>query len=393
MPRNHSGFDACPCPRYKGRVTAGSNRVRTLSRYIRDGYLLTFVLTLLVFTFVMCVMVLFRIADPLAMGGSNRLILKIFLTGIPSALGFSIPISIMTAALLTFGRLSANGEITAMKSSGIRMLQIIREPVVYAALMSMVCYYLQADWVPTSYHIRRNAVLQLGTESPLQLLEEGRVIRDFPGYTVWFSGKKGNEVRDIFIYQHSTGKPARTIRAKRGVVVAADDKKSLNVDLYDVRVDPFYDDRPGAGMASRFPLVIPLNRTGSTGPAVKKRSDMTMDELVETHDNVATVYPDLDAEGRARQAMILRVEIHKRIVLALSCIVFVLLGAPLATRTHRSETTIGIGMSLLLVFIFYLFVIVAESLTSHPEFQPHLIVWIPVVLAVMLGSWLIHRTD
>ena len=366
--------------------------MRTLSRYIRDGYLLTFVLTLVVFTFVMCLMVLFRIADLLAMGGSNHLILKIFLTGIPSALGFSIPISVMTGALLTFGKLSANGEITAMKSSGIRMLQIVREPFLYAALLSVVCYYLQTEWVPISYHMRREALRELGTESPVQLLEEGRVIRDFPGYTVWFSSKKDNELSDLFIYQKERDKPARTIRARRGIVTAGDDKRSLNVDLYDVRVDPFYDDRPGVGVASRFPIVIPLDRGGgSSGP--KKKSDMTLDELSDAYDAVATTYPELDADGRARQAMVLRVEYHKRLVLALSCIVFVLLGAPLATRTHRSETTVGIAMSLLLVFVFYLFIIVAETLTRKPEFQPHLIVWAPVVLAAALGTWLIHRTD
>lgn len=367
--------------------------MRTLSRYIRDSYLLSFVLTVLVFTFVMCIMVLFRIADLIAMGGSLRLIAVIFLTGIPQALGFSIPISVMTSALLTFGKLSANGEITAMKSSGISMWQIIRGPFLYAALMSIICFYLQSEWIPTSYHMRREAMMELGTSSPLQLLEEGRVIRDFPGFTVWFASKKGNEVTDVFIYQRDRDRPPRTIRARRGVITATEDKQSLLVDLFDVRVDPFYDDRPGAGVASEFPLVIPLTRLSSAGPSVKKKSDMTMDELVTTHDTIREVYPDLDDEERANQAMALRVEFHKRIVLALSCIAFVLLGAPLATRTHRSETTLGIAMSLVLLFIFYLFVIVAQTLTRHPEFQPHLIVWTPIVLSVILGAWLIHRTD
>ncbi len=367
--------------------------MRTLSRYIRDSYLLTFVLTVLVFTFVMCIMVLFRIADLIAMGGSLRLLSVIFLTGIPQALGLSIPISVMTSALLTFGKLSANGEITAMKSSGIRMLQIIRGPFLYAALMSIICFYLQADWIPTSYHMRRNAVRELGTSSPLQLLEEGRVIRDFPGFTVWFASKRGNEVSDIFIYQREPGRGPRTIRARRGVITATEDKQSLLVDLFDVRIDPFYDDRPGAGVASQFPLVIPLTRMSSGGASVKKKSDMTMDELIETCNTIPDVYPDLDAEGQARQAMTLRVELHKRIVLALSCVAFVILGAPLATRTHRSETTLGIAMSLVLVFVFYLFVIIAETLTRRPELQPHLIVWLPIALAALLGARLIHRTD
>jgi LPS export ABC transporter permease LptF len=368
--------------------------LQIVSRYVRDSYLLTFSLSLVVLTFVMCVMVLFRIADPLAMGGSVRLIAKIFLAGIPSALGFSIPVSIMTAALLTFGRLSSNGEITAMKSSGLRMLQIIRQPIIYALLFSAICFYLNAELIPVSYHARREALRQLGTETPLQLIEEGRFIRDFPGLTFYFASKKGNEIEDIIIYQHQPGSLPRTIRARRGTVLPSADKQSLLVDLYDVRVDPFYDDRPGPGLADHFPFTIDLAKMGAaTEGANKKKSDMTLAELLDNMGSLATTYPELKAEDLARLDMSYRVEFNKRIVLSLSCFVFVLLGAPLATKTHRQETTVGIGISLVLVFVFYLFIIIAETLVKHPEFQPHLLVWAPVCIAMILGVHLIHRCD
>jgi lipopolysaccharide export system permease protein len=368
--------------------------VLIVSRYIRNSYLLTFLLTLLVLTFVMCVMVLFRIADPLAMGGSVRLIARIFLAGLPSALGFSIPVSIMTAALLTFGKLSANGEITAMKGSGIRMLQIIGQPLIYAAFFSTLCFYLNAELIPVSYAARREALRQLGIESPLQLIEEGRFIRDFPGLTFYFGSKNGNEIEDIIIYQYRTGATPRTIRARRGTVQPSESKTSLVIDLYDVRVDPFYDDRPDPGHADHFPFVIDFGKMGGGEPgATKKKSDMTLLELSGNLANLPAAYPELKPEDLARMDMTYRVELNKRLVLSLSCVVFVLLGAPLATKTHRQETTIGIGISLALVFIFYLFIIVAESLTKHPILQPHLLVWMPVALALGLGSFLIRRCD
>jgi lipopolysaccharide export system permease protein len=339
-------------------------------------------------------MVLFRIADPLAMGGSVRLIATIFLAGLPSALGFSIPVSIMTAALLTFGKLSANGEITAMKSSGIRMLQIMRQPMIFAALMSAICLYLNTDLVPTSYAARREALRQLGTESPMQLIEEGRPIRDFPGITFYVGGTKDNQLQDILIYQVQKGSPPRTIRAQRGTIAASEDKQSLVIDLYDVRVDPFYDDKPGPGHASHFPFAINLaSTTGGDGPKLKKKSDMTMTEIMEAMATVESLYPGLPPEEQARQRAVLAVEFHKRIVMAVACFVFVLLGAPLATRTHRQETTVGIGISLGLVFVFYLFIIVAETMTKHPILQPHLITWVPIALALFLGVRLIRRCD
>jgi len=367
--------------------------LRIVSRYIRDGFLLTFLLTLAVFTFVMCVMVLFKIADPIAMGGSLWLIFKIFAAGLPSALGFSIPVSIITSALLTFGRLSANGEITAMKSSGIRMLQIIQQPVIYALLCTALCLYLNSEIIPTTYHARREALRQLGAETPLQLIEEGRFIRDFPGYTFYFGSKKDQTISDVIIYQHEKGHPSRTIRAKNGTVRTSEDKTSLLIDLFDVRIDPFYEDRPGPGTCSQFPLIINIDRLGGEPQTVKKKSDMTILELQDALDNARALYPELDPEKLEWQKASLQVELHKRIVLSLSCLAFVLLGVPLATKTQRKESTIGIGISLALVFFFYLFVIIAESLSKHPGWQPHLIVWIPPVLAMSLGSYLIRRCD
>lgn len=353
-------------------------------------------MTLLVLTFVMCVMVLFRIADVIAMGGSLYLIGKIFVAGLPPALGFSIPFSIITAALLTFGKLSANGEITAMKSSGIRMLQIMRQPILFAILMSTACLYLNSTLIPESYSIRRDTLRQLGMETPLQLIEEGRPIRDFPGMTFYIGSKHGNQIEDIIIYQSSQkNSPAREIRAQSGTVSSSEDKKSILVDLYNVRIDPFYEDRPGAGTASHFPYLIDLSRLtgGDSTKKAKRKSDMSLDEIMETRANLQQFYPEMDSLSLAKQDMSLKVEFNKRIVLAVSCIIFVLLGAPLATKTHRQETTIGIGISLGLIFAFYLFVIVAETLVKYPWIQPHLVLWIPVVLATGLGLILIKRCD
>lgn len=370
--------------------------MRIISRYVRDSYLVTFLMTLLVLTFVMCVMVLFRIADAIAMGGSLYLIGKIFLAGLPSAVGFSIPFSIITAALLTFGKLSANGEITAMKSSGIRMLQIMRQPILFALLMSAACLYLNAELIPTSYHARREALRQLGMESPLQLIEEGRPIRDFPGMTFYIGSKHGDRIEDIIIYQaKQKNSPAREIRARSGTVTTSDDKKSILVDLYDVRIDPFYDDRPGAGTASHFPYSIDLSKLmgDDSQNKVKRKSDMTFLEIMDARYNLKKYYPEMNSIDLEKQDMSLLVEFNKRIVLAISCFVFVLLGAPLATKTHRQETTVGIGISLGLIFLFYLFVIVAETLIKYPWTQPHLILWVPVVLTTGLGLFLIKRCD
>ena len=75
------------------------------------------------------------------------------------------------------------------------------------------------------------------------------------------------------------------------------------------------------------------------------------------------------------------------------CISFVLLGMPLGIRAHRRESSIGVAMSLLLIFAFYLFIIIADSFSRTPGIRPDLIVWMPVVISVALGSYLVQRAN
>jgi len=89
----------------------------------------------------------------------------------------------------------------------------------------------------------------------------------------------------------------------------------------------------------------------------------------------------------------LLVEANTRIALSCSCFAFVLLGGALGLKIHRKESSIGIAVSLLMVFIFYFFIIIADSLVNRPEYFPHLIVWIPVLLSQGLGAILIQRAN
>lgn len=367
--------------------------MRIIPRYVMQGFLLTFAVTLLVFTFIMCTLVLFKAVDYIAAGGDFVTILKIFLTGLPSAMAISIPISVLTAALLTFGRLSAQGEITAMKASGISMKMIILYPLLFSALMTALCFYLNAELAPISYHIRRQALWNLGMNTPLTLIEEGRFITDFPGIAFYVGDKKGNRIFNVIIYRQS-GNFLRNIRAKSGTVRLSSDRNSLIVDLVDVRVDPFTDDRPGPGYSDFFPVQIDLPSKAQALNPPKKRSDLTMRELLEQIDApLQPSAPKADQTDPAQHRMSLVVEYHKRIVLALSCIAFMVLGAPLATRTHRTESSIGVAISLFLVFNFYLFIVIADSLTKRPDLMPYLITWIPIAISFGLGAYLVRRCE
>ncbi|MDD4870535.1 MAG: LptF/LptG family permease [Kiritimatiellae bacterium] len=365
--------------------------MKTIHKYIASTFFVSFAVTLVIVTFVISMGVIFRVTDLLARGISWRAVLNMYLCGIPVALTFSMPVSALTASLLVFGRLSADAETAAMKACGISMWQIVAMPLVLSLIMMSVCLYLSDELAPLGHYRSRQIMRELGSGSALQLLDEGRFIQDFNGFILFIGKKRKERVFNVRIYDLRDKRFKREIQAKWGLVSADPNTKEVVLDLYSVRINRFSKDSPFPVFCEKWPLKIgnPLgNRTYK-----KSENDLTFLGLIEGMRNPAVSYPNLNPVDQQRQKMAFAVELNKRIVLAVSCFAFVLLGIPLGVTAQRKESSTGIGISLFLVFNFYLFVIIAESIANKPEFRPDLIIWMPVVIAVALGSYLVERTN
>ncbi|OGV65405.1 MAG: hypothetical protein A2283_01600 [Lentisphaerae bacterium RIFOXYA12_FULL_48_11] len=365
--------------------------MKIIHKYIASVFLLSFIVTLVIVTFVISMGVIFRVTDLLAKGVPWQSVINMYLCGIPVALTFSIPVSALTASLLVFGRLSADGEVAAMRACGIGMWQIVSAPVMLSLVMMLACLYLCNELGPLGHYRSRQIMRTLGAGSAVKLLDEGRFIQDFNGFIVFIGKKKGNEIFNVRIYDIRNPKFKREIQAKSGVVTTDPITKDVMMELKGVRIDKFSEDSPLPMFCDTWPLRIgnPLN----VKTYRKRQDDLPFLGLLEGMRNMASYNPSLSSYDQEKMKSSFAVELNKRIVLSISCFAFVLLGVPLGVTAHRKESSVGIGISLFLVFNFYLFVIIAESLATRPEYRPDLIVWLPVVIAVCLGSFLIDRGD
>ena len=362
--------------------------MRTLNSYISKSFLVTFLATVVVFTFVLSIGGLFKLTDLVAKGIPWQPIVKVFASGMPSALSFAIPISALTATLLVFGRLSADSEITAMKACGISLWQVMRWMLPVAFLMAALCLYINSELVPASHFARRSTVAALGSQNPVDLLEEGRPIQDFEGLTIYVGRKRGNELEDVRIYDLRNEGQKREIKAKRGMVTVQTNSNDIVLALEEVTIDPFSFESPGKAECGKWTVRIENSRRKRVYR--KKVKDMTLAELYGGVRNA--VVSDMESpEDVSKRRMVMSVEMHKRLSLSCSCIAFIFLGVPLGIRSHRKESSIGIALSLLLVFSFYLFIIIAEQLSKHPPLHPDALTWMPVVLSVVIGSILVQR--
>jgi len=374
--------------------------MRTLNRYIVFDYLVIFLASLGLITFVMTVGALVRAVDLMSRGVSVSLITRFFFQNIPNILSFSMPISTLFAALLLFGRLSMDSEISAMKSCGISLWRLSAPLILLSILFTGICVYINCEVGPAAKKANREMLRSAGTGEPIHLLEEGRFIDDFPGLLIYVGRKSGTQVKDVVAYElDRQGGVKRSVRAKEGELVPDDIARMLTVKLFDVRIeipdarDPRDISKTTYVNAEYYPIRIDFEQLFGKQSSSPRRGNMRMSELIERIRNIDSLFPMLKERERLIEKTRLMVEANERISVAVGCFTFMLIGIPLGVKSHRKETSAGMVLSLAIVFAYYIFIVLAKALAKHPQFHPNLVLWLPMLATQFLGLWLIRRSS
>ena len=367
------------------------------NRHFLLDFTKSFLLTVGVLAFVMYIGAIVKAIDLLSRGVSGLLVMKIFALNIPFTLSFVIPMSVLTTALLQFGRLSSDGEITAMKASGVSLPQIAAPFLVVGTLLSAFCLYLNSEIAPVSHYTRRTMTHDLGDENLIGLLDEATFTDDIPGMRVYVGKKDGNHLEDIILMQFENGKPKSEVFARSGDVEEPEGG-ILELQLEKVRLieyDKEHPDDPGKTRtmeAESLPLRLDMSQLMKKNKRVnKKPSDMKTVELMDAMTHVRQAFPNSPEEMVGRMRAKLAVEGTQRLALALSCFSFMLIAVPLGMRSSRKDSSNGIWVALALFLVFYLFIILSDALVDYPDLRPELIPLVPVLLLQAIGAWLLWK--
>jgi lipopolysaccharide export system permease protein len=364
--------------------------MKLLDRHIIGAFLVTFFMSVLVLTFVVLLGAICKIMYVIGQGVAWQPIVKMFLLNIPQVLSFSIPLSILVSTLLVFGRLSGDGEIVAMRSSGVPLFRIARWPIILALVLTGACLFISQWALPWGHLKARTLLAELKRTPPIELFEVGRFNEDIPGLSIYIGRRVDKNLYDIRVFDSRT-EIVREIHAKEGTIVSDDDGDGITLNLLDVRFEPALDGQPGSGYCSRLPVHIDSGKARRVYHP--KEADMMGPDLIQKFRNPELYYPDMNEEDLRIKVSKLKVEFHGRTALSFACLAFMFLGIPLGIKAHRKETSIGAGMGMVLMFFFYLFIITAESLAEQPQWAPHLIAWMPVIGNSALGIYLLRRAS
>ncbi|MDF7825513.1 LptF/LptG family permease [Pontiellaceae bacterium B12227] len=375
--------------------------MRKLTKYLLFDFLAIFGTALLLITFAFSIGTMYKLIDYMAKGLPLEVIGQFALYTLPYSLSYTIPISALFSSLLLFGRISSDSELSAMRSGGLSLWQIGSPVILFSVFLSAICFYNSFVIYPrTTYaaeYLKRNA-LSMGVEDPIKLLEEGRFIRDFPGYMIYVGKKNRNKVKDLIVYKvdKDTGEIEDTIRADSGIMTLDTENMILKIDLFDVRVEIADPRNPGKTQyfnAKKHPIRVDLNEMTKSSSVRKKRKFLTFSELLYVIRN-----PDSDMEWMQKYDLSIEhgrnlIEFNQRICLALAPLMFVLIAIPLGITSHRKESSIGMLMSLMIMFIYYVFIILSDTFDKSPGLYPWLLPWVPIVLGQIGGLYMIRRAN
>jgi len=224
---------------------------------VSRSFLATFLATVAVLTFIISIGGLFKITDLLAKGIAAGPILQVFLSGLPNGMVYAIPVGTLTAALLVFGRLSGDCEITAMRACGISMQRVASWLLPFSLAASLVCLYVNSELMPLQHYIRWRATSTLRADSALQLLEVGRTVSLDETLQVFVGAMETNgTLTQIRIFDQREAGRIREIKAERGMLENDTETGSVWLLLENVTIDPFQFDSPGAAYSERWRIEL-----------------------------------------------------------------------------------------------------------------------------------------
>jgi lipopolysaccharide export system permease protein len=210
--------------------------VHLIERYILREHLVPFLIGFAVVTFILSLNFLYQSMDLfIAKQVPPLVVLELYLLGMGWMVALSIPCAALVAPLMTFGRMSQDNEITALRAAGMNLLVAMRLPLLGATLLAVLLTLFNNHVLPETNHAFANLMLDVAKKRPAIEIQEGVFINEFPGYSLLIGrlDYRTSRMQNITIYEQKPRGLPTTILAKRGQLYYSLDGSTLTLELED----------------------------------------------------------------------------------------------------------------------------------------------------------------
>ena len=395
--------------------------MKRLQLYVLREHMKPFFLGLILIYFIFILNLLLDIMKMiLSMGIPPLIVLKLILYNLAWMTALAVPMAVLVATVMAFGRLSSDSEYIAIKASGVSLYSMITPVLVAAICIGIGMVIFNHDTLPNANFEIERLKKSIKFMKPITALEAGKytsINNKLEVYVEKINHETG-EVEGIIIYDKRELKSETTIMAPRGVIDIFVNDGTAVINLFNGEIHR-KDQGEKQYATTRFPRyqvnVKNLPVSGFRMTDKKYRSDRSKttkqllqdveknrDILVKREEMLERAIQDSEPEKsiQDRKKFIemerktiskFMVEVHKRNSIPVAVIVFTLIGAPLGAMVRRSGASIGISLSIGFFILYWSCLIGGEDLADRLMVPAWLAMWFPNILLGPVGIVLTMR--
>ena len=328
------------------------------------------------------------------------LALKILILKLPGFLVISFPMSVLLSTLLTYGKLSSNSELLALRSLGIKTSRFIVPALIVSIIMTGLTFFFNNSLVPYSNKLAEISIRDgLGKST---IIETGNDVF-FPGYGSLIDPKtnkpseKNTYLTQIFFSRVVKNKIMKNVtlldfsRIGSKQVLSAEsasfDKDNLRWIFKNGKIVYFSSDAQ-TSIVNFSTYFYPLGDGPLKVSEIQKdANDMTVAEAIAAKN----IYEN---SGNIKEARKMKVRIQEKFTLPCACLVFGLIGSSLGSKSNlRSSRSQGFGLSVILILIYYIMSFLFSSLGVKGLLTPFFAAWLPVFISLGGGIYFLRRSS
>jgi lipopolysaccharide export system permease protein len=323
-------------------------------------------------------------------GAPVFLVLRFLVFRIPQATPLAFPFACLFGTLLGFGRLAADNEINAMRTSGVSFWRIIRLPLVAGAAVALASFLINEHIAPIATDLSTRSFYQILYRSQT-LPVEPNIFRSDPatGNTFYIQSVSpdGRTMQNVQIYQPARTSPfvqiltAKTARIE-GTQIVLDH-------AVETRINNEGQVSAVTIMATELRLSLPMGDNGQNFLSSSFNDTYTM--------NTQQLARDIKFRKQTGQGgtdlAVRELTLGTKYAYPFAAFIAVILAVPLAVRFGKKGRTLGIVLSIVGLFGYYAMVALFGAFGKNGALDPYLAAWLPNIITAVAGGILIWQED
>jgi len=372
------------------------NRIPLMDRWLIKELVGPLLFGIAAFTAVsLSVGVVFELVRRVAESGLPLLAaMQVLLLRLPGFLVLAFPMATLMATLLAYSSLSGNSELTALRSVGVSTTRMVLPALVLSVLMSLLTFMFNDLIVPKA-NLAATNTLEVALGKALTTETGNNVLYSRFGRIKQLEGESIKQLTHLFYSR-------KYLQGKMVDVTVIDFSRAGQRQMLTAESGS-WNDSQGMWEFSNGHIV---NLDDASGTTTSAHFDRYLYPLSRNPVEVAKIPTDPGAmsvgqarraerlyeeAGNAKEARRMRVRIQEKFAFPAICLVFGLIGSSLGVRPYnRTSRSQGFGISVLLIFGYYLMSFIFSSLGISGTLLPLLAAWSPVLIGMVGGLHLLR---